>query len=136
MKRCSPTSCRSFTRARRPTELASKDSVSGNGRPPGQVENRPEGIRRPLGVSTKICDARETAPARVLGYNRPTYEVHPLFEIQGVRRVGAVSGRPDGVVAGLPALFRVRRGLLLDAAAARPGQVAGRAPAGALTGAA
>src|SRR5215203_457254 len=136
MKRCSPTSCRSFTRARRPTELASKDSVSGNGRPPGQVENRPEGIFRPLDVSTKICDARETAPARVLGYNRPTYEVHTLFEVQGVRRVGALSGRPDGSVAGLAALVGLRRGLLLDAAAAGPRPVAGWTAAGALAGAA
>src|ERR1044072_6064820 len=64
-----------------------------------------------------------------------SHEVHTLFKVQGLRRVGVVSGRPDGVVAGLSALFGIRRGLLLDAAAARPRPLVGRAQAGAPSGA-
>src|SRR5947209_2541314 len=61
-------------------------------------------------------------------------EVHTLFKIPGLRRVGPLSGRFDGHAPGLAFGFGLRRRLLLDSAAARPRRLARRSATGALTG--
>src|ERR1041385_3668621 len=97
---------------------------------------RRKGLRQSRAIVrlTTFSRAKSAATCKCRSRRGRSNEVHTLFKVQGLRRVGPLAGRFDGDAPGLAAGFGLRRRLLLDAAAARAGRLARRFEAGAPSG--